>query len=566
MREEALGKKHSGRSERNATSQAFLRKLHAIYVCRGTQSSSQWSQLIRGYLSSGFLREALMVYTKNLPRRTSHHTLLPLVLKACGSLALLPLGASLHGESVKAGVIGEILVGTTFVSMYCKFGNLSDACKVFDEMPQRNVVTYNAMIGGCFMNGDVDSALVLFKRSPERTPVTWATMIDGFARIGDTVTARKLFDETPNELRNVVTWTVMVHGYAAKCDMDAAREMFECMPSRSVFVWSSMISGYFKKGDANEAQAMFDRIPERNLVNWNALIGGYAQIGCCEEALDAFRKMQQDGFEPDEFTMASVLSACSQLGCLETGKKIHDMINRKRINMNHFVLNGLVDMYSKCGDLERAKTIFNGMRNRNVVCWNSMISGLATHGQSDEALVLFDRMEESEKKPNNVTFLAALSACTHAGFVDRGLEIFRKMEKYGLTAGVEHYGCLVDLLGRAGRLNEAYNVIKSMPGIPNRSVWGALLGACKIHAVKNMAYRVLSDLNSNAEHDDVKFIVLSNVNAALNKWEEAEKFWTLIALNRLRKIPGCSSIMVGDMEHRFRSGARIESQACVKLV
>ncbi|XP_039137738.1 pentatricopeptide repeat-containing protein At3g21470 [Dioscorea cayenensis subsp. rotundata] len=566
MREEALHNKQYGRNKQNSTSQAFLRKLHAIYVCRGTQSSSQWSQLIRGYLSSGFLREALMVYTKNLPRRTSH-TVLPLVLKACGSLALLPLGASLHGESVKAGLIGEILVGTTFVSMYCKFGNLSDARKVFDEMPHRNVVTYNAMIGGCLMNGDVDSALVLFERSPERTPVTWVTMIDGFARVGDTVTARKLFDETPNELRNVVTWTVMVHGYAAKGEMGAAREMFECMPCRSFFVWSSMISGYFKKGDAKEARMMFDRIPERNLVNWNALIAGYAQIGCCEEALDAFREMQKDGFEPDEFTMASVLSACSQLGCLGTGKKIHDMINQKRINTNYFVLNGLVDMYAKCGDLERAKTIFNGMINRNVVCWNSMISGLATHGRSYEALALFDRMEESKKEPDNVTFLAALSACTHAGFVDRGLEIFRKMEKYGLAAGVEHYGCIVDLLGRAGRLNEAYSLVKSMPGVPNRSVWGALLGACKIHADKNMADRVLSDLNSNAEHDDdVKYIVLSNVNATLNKWEEAEKLWRVMAEKGMRKIPGCSSIMVGDIEHRFHSGAIRESQACVKLV
>ncbi|KAJ0969438.1 hypothetical protein J5N97_022315 [Dioscorea zingiberensis] len=480
-----------------------------------------------------------MVYTQNLTKRTSHG-ILPLFLKACGSLALLPLGVCLHGECVKAGLIHEVLVGTSFVSMYCKCG--------------------------CLMNGDMERALVLFERSPEKTLVTWATMIDGVARIGDTVSARQLFDRTPDELRTVVTWTVMVHGYAANGEMDEAREMFERMPCRSFFVWSSMISGYFKKGEAKEARAIFDRIPERNLVNWNALIAGYAQIGSCEEALDAFRQMQMDGFEPDEFTMASVLSACSQLGSLEMGKKIHDMINRKRINMNHFVLNGLVDMYAKCGDLERAKTIFHGMKNKNVVCWNAMISGLATHGQCEEALALFDRMEESEKKPNNVTFLVALSACTHGGFVNRGLDIFKKMEKYNLVAGVEHYGCLVDLLGRAGRLNEAYNVIKSMPGSPNRSVWGALLGACKIHGDDKMADRILSNLSSNAENDDVKYVVLSNVYAASEKWEEAERMWRVMAENGMRKIPGCSSIMVGDLELRFHSGATTEYKACENLV
>ncbi|KAK3426259.1 hypothetical protein EUGRSUZ_F02747, partial [Eucalyptus grandis] len=442
--------------------------------------------------------------------------------------------------------------GTSLVGLYSKCGDISDARRMFDFMPERNVVTWNAMLGGYLRNGDTKSASCLFERMSARSHVTWIEMIDGFAKNGDTMTARRLFDQVPQEMRNVVTWTVMVDGYSSNGEMELAREMFEDMPERNFFVWSSMISGYCKRGDVKEAEAIFDRIPVKNLVNWNALISGYAQNGFSDKALQAFSGMQAEGLEPDEVTVVGALSACGQSGSLDVGKKIHDMITNKRINPNQFVLNALVDMYAKCGDLTKAKLIFDGIPEKNCACWNSMISGFAIHGQCKEALEFFTKMEDSGQKPDEVTFLIVLSACAHGGFVDEGLEIFSKMDKCNILVRVKHYGCLVDLLGRTGRLEEAFKLIKGMPVEPNDAVWGALLGACRIHSNLEMAEDVLKDIrtlhHNKDSHDDSHYVLLSNIYAASDKWEKAERMRLVMGYKGVQKVPGCSSTMAACCE------------------
>ncbi|KAK9134637.1 hypothetical protein Syun_014477 [Stephania yunnanensis] len=506
------------------------------------------SQLISKLLSQGSSTQALLAYIQS--RREgiiTQHGAIPALLKACASLPNPNMGKSLHAEAIKSGVSHHVKIGTTLISFYSKC-DFVGARKLFDEMPERNVVTWNAMIAGYSKMGDMGSALELFERMPERTSVTWIEMIDGFARGGSVAVARRVFDEVPVGMRNVVTWTVTVDGYVRNGEMGAARELFEEMPERNFFVWSSMIAGYCKMGEVGEAREIFDRIPERNLVNWNALIAGYAQNGFCEEAISAFQKMQADGFEPNEITVASALSSCAQLGLLDFGKRIHDLVNRKRIKLNQFVLNGLVDMYAKCGDISNAKMIFEGMARKNDVCWNSMISGLAAHGQSKEALELFGKMEASNEKPNELTFLSVLSACAHGGYVNEGLEIFSSMkEKYGLVAGVVHYGCLVDLLGRAGRLRDAYNLIKSMPMKPNDVVWGAMLGACRVHLDTEMAEQVVRDVGTLGANmgsgDDAHYSLMSNVYAASDEWEKAKKLRMLITKNGIQKTPGRSAFI-----------------------
>ncbi|XP_018732315.2 pentatricopeptide repeat-containing protein At3g21470 isoform X1 [Eucalyptus grandis] len=519
---------------------------------KNPRAQPNWSLLIRKYLEQGTPREAIHLYKQIRCNGGYGLGLVPLVAKACASLALLGPAKSLHAESIKFGSDRDVVVGTSLVGLYSKCGDISDARRMFDFMPERNVVTWNAMLGGYLRNGDTKSASCLFERMSARSHVTWIEMIDGFAKNGDTMTARRLFDQVPQEMRNVVTWTVMVDGYSSNGEMELAREMFEDMPERNFFVWSSMISGYCKRGDVKEAEAIFDRIPVKNLVNWNALISGYAQNGFSDKALQAFSGMQAEGLEPDEVTVVGALSACGQSGSLDVGKKIHDMITNKRINPNQFVLNALVDMYAKCGDLTKAKLIFDGIPEKNCACWNSMISGFAIHGQCKEALEFFTKMEDSGQKPDEVTFLIVLSACAHGGFVDEGLEIFSKMDKCNILVRVKHYGCLVDLLGRTGRLEEAFKLIKGMPVEPNDAVWGALLGACRIHSNLEMAEDVLKDIrtlhHNKDSHDDSHYVLLSNIYAASDKWEKAERMRLVMGYKGVQKVPGCSSTMAACCE------------------
>ncbi|KAF3947277.1 hypothetical protein CMV_026565 [Castanea mollissima] len=520
---------------------------------------TNWCYLIRNHISQGSLREALVVYNNIRRKGLDYVGVVPLILKACASLSFLGFGKALHAETIKTRVDCNVIVGTSLLGMYAKCGDIIDSRKVFDYLPERNVVTWNAMIGEYLRNKDTNSASILFEKMSIRNAVTWNEMIDGFAKGGDIGIARQLFNRVPHELRNVVTWTVMVDGYTSNGKMEAAREVFEEMPHRNFYAWSSMISGYCKKGDVNEAKAIFDRIPVRNLVNWNSLISGYAQNGFCIEAMEMFGQMQAEGFTPDEVTIVSVLSACSQLGLLDAGKEIHCMIHRKKIWVNVFVLSGLVDMYAKCGDLINARLVFERMTERNTTCWNAIISGFATHGQCKEALEFFDRMESSNKRPDDITFLSVLSACAHGGLVNKGIEIFSKMEKYGLEASVRHYGCLVDLLGRAGRLREAYDLVKRMPMKPNDTVWTAMLGACWIHQDKDMTEKIVKESAQNVNMvtaTDSHYVLLSHIYAASDSWEKAERMRTVMDNKGIQKTPGSSLIMPGSTKNTFCVDAR----------
>ncbi|XP_022850310.1 pentatricopeptide repeat-containing protein At3g21470 [Olea europaea var. sylvestris] len=512
-------------------------------------SNSGWSYCIRNLIFQKKPREAILTYKQN--RGSSNVIILgviPLVLKACASISMLSLGRALHCETIKLGVTFNVMVGTSLVDMYGKCRDVVSARKMFDFMPNGNAVTWNAMIGGYIKNGDTKSANILFEKMAGKTSVTWNEMIDGYAKSGDMVMARQVFNNVPEGLKTVVTWTVMVDGYASHGDMEAAKEMFEKMTKRNFYIWSVMISGYFKKGDVDKARGIFYRMSERNLVVWNSLISGYVQNGMCEEAMEAFKRMQVDCFEPDEVTIASILSACAQLGQLDVGKEIHEMIVSKRIALNEFVLNGLADMYAKCGDLSQARLIFEQMSFKNYAAWNVLISGFAINGHCREAVDFFSRMEKSKVKPDEVTFLSVLFACAHGGLVEEGLDAFYKMEKYGLTANIKHFGCLVDLLARAGKLQEAFDLVKEMPVEPNDTILGALLGACRIHSNTVMAERVLElvgKLNSGCiSNDDAHYVLLSNIYAASERWQKAEGIRVVFSNKGLEKAPGCSTVMV----------------------
>ncbi|KAL6504499.1 hypothetical protein OROGR_026422 [Orobanche gracilis] len=520
-----------------------------INLSNSAGNPSSWCYSIRNYVAQKKPKQAILIYTRNRGNGSFLISSIPLVLKACALLSSLSLGKALHSEIVKSGVESNVMVGTSLVDMYGKCCDIVSARKVFDCMPDRNVVSWNAMIGGCMRNGDTRLASVMFENMPEKTSVTWNKMIDGYARNMDMTMARQVFDSVPENLKTVVTWTVMVNGYVSNGDMEAAREVFDRMRVRNFFVWSVMTTGYFKKGDFLKAREIFDRMSLRNLVNWNSLISGYAQNGMCEEVFDAFTRMHGEGFEPDEVTLTSVLSACAQSGMLDIGKKIHEIIIREKgIELNEFILNGLVDMYAKCGDLENARLVFEEIPVKNTATWNSLITGYAIHGRSGEAIEIFGKMKDSCVKPDAITFLSILSACAHRGFVDVGLETFSKMEKCGLKPNIKHYGCLVDMLGRAGKLQYAFDVLKGMPMAPNAKVLGAMLGACRIHYDTLMAEKVLEFVNKlETDHDshvDAHYLLVSNIYAESERWEMAQGARVAFSARGSGKTPGCSALMI----------------------
>lgn len=531
---------------------ANVNKIFQLCTSRSISYLPNSSDEIIKYIKQGSLRKSLIVYKQIRYNGDYCLGVIPLLLKACASLSSLDYGKALHAESIKAGSDGDVMIGTALIGIYAKCNAVLDSHKLFETMPKKNVVTWNAMIGGYLKFGDTNSASILFEKMPERTAVTWSQMIDGFARNGDMTTAKQLFDRVPPDMKNTITWTVMVDGYAKIGKMETAREIFEQMPQRNFFVWSCMISGYSKIGSVEEAKAIFGRVPDRNLEIWNSMLSGYVHNGYFEEALQAFIDMQAEGFEPDEITVVSILSACAQLGQLNAGKKIHHLIRHKKIKMNRFILSGLIDMYGKCGDLINAISVFEEFTERNIFCWNAMMSGFSINGKCYEVLSFFGRMQKSNIRPDSITFVAVLSAFAHGGLVNEALEVISEMERSGLEISIKHYGCMVDLLGRAGRLNEAYELIKRMPMKPNDTVLGSMLGACRIHSDLKLAEQVMKEISPQSldslSGDDSYNVLMSNIYAASEKWEKAERMRVVMVNGGSQKTPGCSSVMFSGLE------------------
>ncbi|KAL9829575.1 Pentatricopeptide repeat-containing protein [Arabidopsis thaliana] len=508
------------------------------------------SNLIKNHISRGSPIQALVLYGGIRRRGVYFPGWVPLILRACACVVpRVVLGKLLHSESIKFGVCSDVMVGSSLISMYGKCGCVVSARKVFDEMPERNVATWNAMIGGYMSNGDAVLASGLFEEiSVCRNTVTWIEMIKGYGKRIEIEKARELFERMPFELKNVKAWSVMLGVYVNNRKMEDARKFFEDIPEKNAFVWSLMMSGYFRIGDVHEARAIFYRVFARDLVIWNTLIAGYAQNGYSDDAIDAFFNMQGEGYEPDAVTVSSILSACAQSGRLDVGREVHSLINHRGIELNQFVSNALIDMYAKCGDLENATSVFESISVRSVACCNSMISCLAIHGKGKEALEMFRTMESLDLKPDEITFIAVLTACVHGGFLMEGLKIFSEMKTQDVKPNVKHFGCLIHLLGRSGKLKEAYRLVKEMPVKPNDTVLGALLGACKVHMDTEMAEQVMKIIETAGSitnsYSENHLASISNLYAHTERWQTAEALRVEMEKRGLEKSPGLSSLVL----------------------
>eukprot|EP01018_Ginkgo_biloba_P002599 Gb_38503 [translate_table: standard] len=492
----------------------------------------------------------------------------------------------------------DVVSWNAMIAGYTQNGHVDEALKLFRKIPKPNIVSWNAMIAGYAQNGHDEEALKFFQQMRmERVKPNLKTLasvfpactnlaaveegikiheeiirngfqidifvenaiVDMYAKCGTIEKARELFDKMPQ--RNTVSWNTMVVGYAQNGRLDEALEFFQKTPKPDVVSWTAMIAGYTQKGRVVEAMKLFQQMPERDVVCWTVMIAGYAQNGHFVEALKLFRQMQQADVNPDSKTFGSVLSVCANLVALEQGMEIHEDIIRSGFESDLSVANALLDMYGKCGSVEKAREVFDKMQQWNAISWTTMIAGYAMHGCAKEALKFFDQMQYSGMNPDRVTLVCVLSACCHAGLVDEGRHYFDCMNQYyQITPSMEHYGCMVDLLGRAGRLDEAEDFINNMPIKPDATVWRSLLGACRKHNNIELGERVAERLFELNPKNAAPYVLLSNIYASAGRWDDIENVRRLMKERRVQKIPGCSWIEVNKQLHAFLGGDNLHPQ------
>lgn len=323
-----------------------------------------------------------------------------------------------------------------------------------------------------------------------------------------------------------------------------------------VLLQTTLLDVYAKVGDLKCAQQVFDEMSSKDIASWNALIAGLAQGSRPTEAISLYDRMiEESGMKPNEVTVLGALSACCQLGALKKGEKIHEYIMDEKLDMNVIVCNAVIDMFAKCGYVDKAYWVFENMKcGKHLITWNSMIMAFAMDGDADKALWLFEQMGKAGVKPDAVSYLGALCACNHAGFVEDGLRLFISMKDCGFAPNVKHYGSVVDLLGRAGRLKEAYDIINSMPMFPDVVLWQSLLGACKTYGnveMAELASRKLVEMGSNSCGD---FVLLSNVYASYKRWDDVGRVREAMRRRDVKKIPGFSYTEVEGLIHKFLNG------------
>ncbi|CAL5333064.1 unnamed protein product [Camellia sinensis] len=420
-----------------------------------------------------------------------------------------------------------------------------------DGIAQRDVVSWNTMIGAYMANGKIESAIGLFESMPERNIVTWNSVVAGLSKIGIMELARSVFERMPE--RNEISWNSMISGYIRVGDVKTAKSIFNQMPLKSVVSWTAMISGYTMIGDLELARRTFDQMPVKNVVSWNAMIACYVHNHMFDQALSLFRHMLINGeCKPDQTTLISVVSACTHLGSLEHGTWIDSYIKKNKFDLSNPLGNALIDMFAKCGDIKNAKAVFDQMTKRCIITWTTMVSGLAVNGQCREALALYDRMCLEGIKPDDVIFIAVLSACTHGGLVEEGKSVFDQMVyEFGIKPRIEHYGCMVDLLGRAGRLEEAVRFVESMHVEPNAVIWATLLSASKIHGNEILLESVTKKILDREPSNPSYLTLITNLISSVGRWDDALNFRVAMRHQGMEKIPGCSSIQIGNMVHEF---------------
>ncbi|KAJ0099883.1 hypothetical protein Patl1_20612 [Pistacia atlantica] len=431
------------------------------------------------------------------------------LLNACLNRRTIRDGQRVHAHMIKTCYLPPLYLRTRLIIFYNKCECLGGARQVFDEMRERNVVSWTAMISAYSQRGYSSEALNLFlqmlKSDTEPNEFTFATVLTSCIGIYGFHLGRQ------------------IHSLIIKSNFES-----------HIYVGSSLLDMYAKAGRIHEARGVFECLPERDVVSCTAILSGYAQLGLDGEALELFRKLQMEGMSTNYVTYASVLTALSGLAALDHGKQVHNHIFRFEVPSYVVLQNSLIDMYSKCGSLTYSRRVFNNMSERTVISWNAMLVGYSKHGMGREAV---------------------LSGCSHGGMEDRGLEIFYEMvnHKDGFRPEIEHYGCVSDLLGRAGRVEEAFQFIQKMPFEPTAAIWGSLLGACRVHSNVDIGEYVGQRLLEIEPENAGNYVILSNLYASVGRWEDVRTVRERMKEKAVTKEPGRTWIQLDQTLHTFHA-------------
>ncbi|CAH8392406.1 unnamed protein product [Eruca vesicaria subsp. sativa] len=482
-----------------------------------------WNSMIRGYANSQNQYKALTFYQEMVGKGYSpDYFTFPYVFKACSVLRDVKFGSCIHGFVVKTGFVVNMYVSTCLVHMYMCCGEVEFGLRVFEGVPKWNVVAWGSLVSGFVSNNRFREAIEVFNEMERHgVEVNEMVMVDLLVACGrcKDIERGKWF-----------------HGVLKELGFDP---FLQSEDDFNVILATSLVDMYGKCGELRTARYLFDGMPKRSLVSWNSIITGYSQSGDAEEAMRMFLDMIGLGVSPDKVTFLSVIRASSMVqGCSQWGQMVHGYVLKTGFLKDAAVVCALVNMYAKTGDAESAKRAFEDLEKKDTIAWTVVIIGLASHGHGNEALSVFKRMQkEGNAKPDGITFVGVLYACSHVGLVEEGRRYFAEMrDVYGIEPTVEHYGCMVDILSRAGCFEEAEGLVKTMPVQPNANVWGALLNGCEIHENFDLADRIRSVASESEELGSGIYVLLSNIYARAGRWSDVKLVRESMNSKRIAKV------------------------------
>ncbi|GAB2282454.1 hypothetical protein Dimus_016996 [Dionaea muscipula] len=503
----------------------FARQVFDKLPQRGVDA---WNAMIIAYSRMSSPDKVVSLYKKMIADGIApDSSSFTVTIKACTRLSDLEMGEEIWKQAAQFGYKHDVFVGSSVLNLYVKCGRMNEARLVFDNMRTTDLVCWTTMMTGLAQGGQAKEAIEIYRKmralDMEGDGVVMLGLIQACTDLGDTKSG------------------FAIHGYMLRKDMPM-----------DIVLQTSLVAMYAKSGYLNLACHVFSKMPQKNVVSWSALISGFAQNGYAGDALELLIEMQRAGYTPDSVSLLGALLACSQIGYLKLGKSIHGYIVR-RLEFEQILSTAVIDMYNKCGSLSSARLLFDMLSCKDVIAWNAMISSYGIHGCGNEALTLFIEMTKTNNvNPDDSTFASLLSALSHSGLVEEGQYWFcQMMERFKLRPRLKHYACVVDLLARAGRVEEASDLISTMPYEPGIAVWVALLSGCRNHGnflIGEFAAKRVLELEPD---DPGIYSLVSNFFASSRKWVEVAEVRKVMRDTGMSKVPGHSMLEVKGKLHSF---------------